>query len=146
MPYCRYCGREIGEDFDYCPECGRETNYLYEGAKEFPSVPTKKCRKCGAEMPVDMFYCLECGERLDYQDTPIIQYRYILPQEQGVWRNKWIALLLCLCFGWIGAHKYYESKVGLGILYTITCGLLGWGWIIDFFILLFKPNPYFVKK
>ncbi len=59
-------------------------------------------------------------------------------------KNKWVALLLCFFLGVIGAHKFYEGKIGMGVLYIFTVGLLGIGVIIDFFVILFKPNPYYV--
>ncbi len=58
-------------------------------------------------------------------------------------KNKWVAFFLCLFFGLIGVHKFYEGKVLLGIVYIFTGGLFGIGALIDLIILLFKPNPYF---
>ena len=46
--------------------------------------------------------------------------------------------------GFFGAHKFYEGKIGMGVLYLLTFGLFGFGWIIDTIALLFKPNPYYV--
>ena len=60
-------------------------------------------------------------------------------------KNKWVAFLLCLFLGYLGAHKFYERRIGLGILYLFTCGLFGIGWFIDCIALLFKPNPYYVR-
>ncbi len=62
----------------------------------------------------------------------------------GRMKNKWGAFLLCLFLGALGVHKFYEGKVGMGILYLFTVGLFGIGWFIDCIALLFKPNPYFV--
>lgn len=59
-------------------------------------------------------------------------------------RSKWVSLLLCLFFGCFGAHKFYEGKILLGIVYLFTLGIFGIGVIIDLIILLFKPNPYSV--
>ena len=59
-------------------------------------------------------------------------------------KNKWVALLLCFFLGILGAHKFYEGKIGMGVLYIFTVGLFGIGVIIDFFAILFKPNPYYV--
>ena len=59
-------------------------------------------------------------------------------------KNKWIAFLLCFFLGGIGAHKFYEGRVGQGILYLLTVGLFGVGWLLDTIILLCKPNPYYV--
>ena len=57
-------------------------------------------------------------------------------------KNKWVSFFLCLFLGYIGAHKFYEGRILLGIVYVLTCGLFGIGVIIDLFVLLFKPNPY----
>lgn len=62
----------------------------------------------------------------------------------GRMKNKWTAFSLCLFLGFIGAHKFYEGKVGMGILYIFTVGLFGIGWLIDLIAILFKPNPYYV--
>ena len=59
-------------------------------------------------------------------------------------KNKWVALLLCIFLGFLGGHKFYEGKIGMGILYLFTVGLFGIGVFIDFISLLFKPNPYYV--
>ena len=59
-------------------------------------------------------------------------------------KNKWVAFFLYLFLGEFGIHKFYEGKVLLGIVYLCTGGLFEIGWIIDIFILLFKPNPYYV--
>lgn len=58
--------------------------------------------------------------------------------------SKWKALLLCIFLGGLGAHKFYEGRVGMGFLYLFTVSLFGIGTVLDFFMLLFKPNPYFV--
>lgn len=59
-------------------------------------------------------------------------------------RNKWVAFALCLFIGFLGAHKFYEGKTGMGVLYVFTGGLLGIGWIVDTIAILLKPNPYYV--
>mgnify|MGYP002625434279 FL=1 len=59
-------------------------------------------------------------------------------------KNKWVSLCLCLFLGYFGAHKFYEGKAGMGLIYLCTFGLLGFGVFIDFIMLLFKPNPYYV--
>jgi hypothetical protein len=49
--------------------------------------------------------------------------------------------LLCVIFGgWFGLHKYIEGKTGMGILYTFTFGLFGFGWIIDIFREIVVPT------
>lgn len=59
-------------------------------------------------------------------------------------KDKWISFFLCLFLGIFGGHKFYEGKIGAGILYLLTAGLCGVGVLVDLIILLFKPNPYYV--
>lgn len=56
--------------------------------------------------------------------------------------KKWIAFFLCLFLGLFGVHKFYEGKIGIGILYFFTCGLFGVGWIVDLILILCKPGLY----
>ena len=58
-------------------------------------------------------------------------------------KDKWVSFFLCLFFGAFGAHKFYEGRILLGIVYLLTLGFAGVGVVIDLFILLFKPNPYY---
>ena len=50
---------------------------------------------------------------------------------------------ITLFFGGFGVHKCYEGKIGIGILYLLTCGFWCIGWGIDTikaFIELFKKE------
>lgn len=60
--------------------------------------------------------------------------------------NKWTAFLLCTFLGWAGAHRFYEGKIITGLLWLCTGGCFGVGWFIDWLIILFKPNPYYVIR
>ena len=46
-------------------------------------------------------------------------------------KNRTVALLLCIFLGGLGIHRFYVGKIGTGILYLLTGGLFGIGWIID---------------
>lgn len=43
--------------------------------------------------------------------------------------------ILCILFGWCGGHKFYAKKTGIGILYFLTFGLSGIGWVVDIVLL-----------
>lgn len=58
-------------------------------------------------------------------------------------KSKWVSFFLCLFLGYIGAHKFYEGRILLGIVYLCTGGLFGIGLVVDLIVLLFKPNPYY---
>lgn len=47
-----------------------------------------------------------------------------------------VALLLCLFLGWSGAHRFYARKMWTGILWLLTFGLAGIGWIVDLVIII----------
>lgn len=151
MSFCTNCGSELSKEFAFCPECG--TKIISESNTEdyLDGIPrhnrhTRKCKNCGDTIPDDAFYCLNCETTLhnpigNFEDSQNrVSYRF------GIWKNKWISFFLCLFFGWLGAHKFYEGSIFMGLLYLFTLGLFGIGWIIDLIILLLKPNPYFVKK
>lgn len=122
---------------------------------EEAQTKTKFCKFCGEKIPGDAVMCVHCGRQVEQLKSE--QPQVIINNTNnntntninggGVYRNeknKWVALLLCIFLGGIGAHKFYEGKIGLGIVYLFTFGFLGIGWAIDFIVLLFKPNPYYV--
>lgn len=122
---------------------------------------TKFCKHCGAKIPEAAVICTHCGcqvEEIKNQEQPSIVINNannnsnvntnnnINAAMLGVRvKNKWVAFFLCLLLGYFGAHKFYEGRVGAGLLYLFTFGIFGIGWIIDCIVLLFKPNPYYVR-
>lgn len=118
---------------------------------------TKFCKFCGEKIPEEAVMCTHCGrqvEQLKNEQPQVIVNNTNTNMNTNVnnntnanyrgAKNKWVALLLCVFLGFLGAHKFYEGKILLGIVYLCTGGLLGIGLFIDFFSLLFKPNPYYV--
>jgi len=95
---------------------------------------TKFCQACGKAVPADATDCPHCGRSLRCNCL------YIHGRE----KSKTIALLLCLFT--ISGHKFYEGKIGIGLLYYCTLGLFGIGWIIDIItIASIKGDTYYVK-
>ena len=141
---CKQCGSEIPAGEKKCPNCG----VLREG--------TKFCQHCGEIVDAECIICPKCGKQIGQikseQPQVVINNSNnntnanvnVVGAGMGRMRNKWVAFFLCLFLGFIGAHKFYEGKGGMGILYLLTLGLFGIGWVIDLIVLLFKPNPYYV--
>lgn len=119
MKYCKYCGSKIPEDAVLCTKCGRQVEEL-------------KSNQNPAQVVINN---TNTNANVNKNTNGVGGYRA---------KNKWVALLLCVFLGYIGAHKFYEEKAGMGILYLCTMGLFGIGVILDFIALLFKPNPYYV--
>ncbi|MGO9952887.1 MAG: zinc-ribbon domain-containing protein [Dissulfurispiraceae bacterium] len=47
---CRVCGKELADEFKFCPHCGNE--------KTTKTV----CPECGKELSIEFSYCPYCGE------------------------------------------------------------------------------------
>jgi TM2 domain-containing membrane protein YozV len=58
-------------------------------------------------------------------------------------KSKTTAILLCLFFGGLGIHRFYLGKVGTGLLMLFTLGGFGIWTLIDFIILIMKPENEF---
>ncbi len=126
----------------------------------FRNYETIYCSTCGQQIAKVAMACPFCGAPV-YQNQPQQQPQQIIINNNnannnnvhagavyagrmGQPKNKWIALLLWLFLGLVGGHKFYEGKILMGIVYIFTAGLFGIGLFIDFFAILFKPNPYYV--
>jgi len=46
-------------------------------------------------------------------------------------KKKMTALILCILLGGLGIHRFYVGKIGTGIIWLLTWGCVGVGWIID---------------
>ena len=114
--YCKHCGEIIDKDCVICPNCGKQVEELNSAQPQVIVNNTNTNTNVNTN----------------------VNGQYGRP------KNKWTAFFLCLFLGEFGAHKFYEGKTGMGILYLFTLGLFGIGWLIDTIILLFKPNPYYV--
>ena len=54
-----------------------------------------------------------------------------------MYNNKWLAtLLLCIFLGEFGVHRFYNGKIGTGILQLITLGGCGIWALIDLIMII----------
>lgn len=120
--FCKHCGGKIASEAVICPLCGCQVEEI-KGQKD--AQPQIVINNANTNTNSNV-------------NTNMNSAMFRKP------KNKWVALLLCLFLGYIGAHKFYEGKIGMGILYLFTGGLFFIGVVLDFFALLFKPNPYYV--
>lgn len=88
-----------------------------------------RCPECGKEISDRAFSCPNCG--------------YVIPRKVRGSNNKYVALLLCIFFGWCGAQRFYEGNYMMGYLYAFTFGFLGIGWIYDIVRIATRPGVYY---
>lgn len=51
-------------------------------------------------------------------------------------KNRTVALLLCIFLGGLGIHRFYVGKVGTGIIWLLTGGVFGIGWLVDLIMII----------
>lgn len=123
------------------------------------TMPTKFCKHCGEKFPLEAVVCTKCGCPVEELKQAVQQPSIVVNNSNvntnanthmmagvpmGRWKNQWASFFLCLFLGFFGAHKFYEGKIGMGILYLLTGGLFYIGAFVDLIVILTKPNPYFV--
>lgn len=98
-------------------------------------------------MPKEAVICAKCGTQSLSLSEPssIASIAQNNEYESGGIKpkNRLISFLLCLFLGFLGAHKFYEGKTGMGVLYILTLGIFGVGIVVDLIIILSKPNSYY---
>jgi len=121
MKFCKHCGQKISEAAVICPSCGCQVEEIKSAQTQAPIVINNT------------------NTNSNVNTNTNINTNTALNKKQ---KNKWVAFLLCLFLGYFGVHKFYEGKIGMGVLYVLTVGLFGIGWLIDTIILRLRPEPY----
>lgn len=107
------------------------------------------CRTCGNEILDDTLFCPKCGAKQQESGTPATPQPIIVNVHNennnanvgGIdanypYKSKWTAFLLCFFLGGIGVHRFYVGKTGTGILWLLTAGVFGVGWLVDWIVIL----------
>lgn len=96
-----------------------------------------QCNRCGRENPYGAAYCNGCGAPLPQPQPipldpqqPFYSDNFAYPFPISPYR-RWLAFLLCFFVGVLGVHRFYVNKIGTGILFLLTGGLFGIGWLVD---------------
>lgn len=131
MKFCKECGQKILRKAVVCPHCGCQVEQLSNFDNSTPNIVINNSNQNNNVNNA-------ATNNTAVNDANVVY---------GIERNKWVAFFLCLFFGFIGAHKFYECKIGLGMLYLFTGGLLGAGWLIDLILIFCKPHKiYYVGR
>ena len=125
--------------------------------EETTNIQTKFCKECGGKIAKKAVICPLCGCQVEETHASAAPQQIVINNSNqnsntnvnaapigARLKSKWVSILLCVFLGYVGAHKFYEGKIGTGLLYVFTLGFVGIGCFIDFFALLGKPNPYIV--
>lgn len=120
---CVYCGKL------FCNECLVEANgKMYCKADIGTVLKEAKDEAAASKVSTPNIIINNSNQNTNTNTVGNMNYPY---------KSKLIALLLCFFLGYLGLHRFYAGKIGTGIIWLLTAGLLGIGWIVDFFIILF---------
>lgn len=119
LKFCKHCGEKIPADAVICTKCGRQVEEI---ENKMPQIINNVASSASSSA--------SSATSANVAERPI---RYV---------KKWVAFFLCLFLGFLGAHKFYEGKIGTGLLYLFTLGAFLIGWIVDIFNILGKTDPY----
>ena len=51
-------------------------------------------------------------------------------------KKRLVVFLLCWFLGGIGIHRFYVGKIGTGVVWILTAGIFGIGWLVDVIMIL----------
>ncbi|RQG93179.1 NINE protein [Natrarchaeobius halalkaliphilus] len=135
MKHCLNCGDQIKAEAAVCPTCGFNQSDTLEGSHEDRAENEKYCVECGATINRQAEICPECGVRQ--------------PSASGSGDTDKIAAgVLALLLGGLGAHKFYQGRMKLGVLYlcffwTGIPALLG---LIEGILMLIADDDEYERK
>ncbi len=69
-------------------------------------------------------YCSQCG-------LPIPPDERLYDEPDASPRSRLVALVLCVLLGYFGVHRFYVGKFVTGVIWLLTGGLFGIGYIVD---------------
>lgn len=99
------------------------------------------CTNCGRGIPNGSTFCTHCGSVQQVSSQPSAGPTYVNVHNHSSYvdhypyKSQAVALLLCIFIGVPGIHRFYVGKIGTGLLYLLTGGLCGIGWIVDIILI-----------
>ena len=125
--YCEYCEGLLREEDQVCPFCGAPVTVrtVKHIAPKPEPAPVRAEERPSSTVNVNVNVNAPAREKPGTQIT--------------VSDRSWpVLFLLCLFLGVIGVHRFYVGKIGTGLIWLFTGGLMGVGILIDLVVILLR--------
>ena len=150
--WCPECGRRFTGGEQNCPNCGTATlpgeppQARRPEPESEPEPEPERAQRPGRGESYDYDArkgCYNYEERRGYDqgygrgyDSGFERgYREARRRGLSSRRNWLLALILSAVLGVFGVHRFYVGKIGTGILWLLTGGCLGIGWLVDLIVI-----------
>lgn len=94
------------------------------------------CANCGKQIDDKAYICMNCGAATNNLTQQVSVDVNIINSKSR--KNYWVTLILTILLGWLGFHRFYVGKIGTGILWMFSFGLLGIGVLYDLILIIGK--------
>lgn len=115
--YCVNCGSQIPEETRYCEYCGTEQSVKQKNQEKRETYQTHTTQT--------KVYVTKTAPESAYSNYGNVSHK-----------SRLVVIILWFFFGVLGVHYFYAGRIGMGLLWLITGGFFGIGWIIDIIIIL----------
>lgn len=124
MKICKDCEIYCEADAPFCDNCGA-TSFDYICSRCSTRFEGENCPKCSTQQEPEL------ADASNYVSPSVSVENFLQRPMERVKKKIFVQLMLCIFFGWMGAHRFYNKEYVVGAVFLLTGGLCGLGWLLD---------------
>ncbi len=123
MKICEYCGTPRQDGETRCPSCGA---YYPVAETAAPAVPVPPAPDPFQAAPDSSASAKNAASAKKTSG------------DFNALSDAILTLVITVCFGWLGVHRFMKGKIATGILWACTLGLFVVGYVVDMIIAAYR--------